>query len=137
MLRRTYPYEGEQIIRWGIPGGRINPGERLIEALAREIIEETHLVLKGVPKLIYAQDILRLNGLHVVRLTYEASVETGEVNPVDDDPAKTGHNEFCWVEPDDIKNLRHDVYLTPVFIQLGITPNPLDKEEQITYTLGA
>ncbi len=123
MLRRTYPYAGEKDTRWGIPGGRINPGEPILEALAREIKEETHLTLKGSPKLLYAQDILRIKDTHVVRLTYEAEVEPGEVNPVDDDPAKTGHNEFRWVEASEIKNLLHDKYLTPVFELLGIEPN--------------
>lgn len=70
LLRRSakkYPEAGEQ---WDMVGGRINPGTALMENLAREVHEEAGLVLDGAPKLVAAQDILRMPGRHVVRLTY-------------------------------------------------------------------
>ena len=56
--------------RWDIPGGRIEPGISLMENLKREVKEETNLELIGEPKLLAAQDILRVIGRHIVRLTY-------------------------------------------------------------------
>ncbi len=64
--------------RWDIVGGRIHPGTPLLENLKREIKEETGLALAGEPKLLAAQDILRVAGRHVVRLTYAGKAE-GEV----------------------------------------------------------
>lgn len=77
LLRRSLEKYPEVESRWDIVGGRINPGETLLENLRREIKEETALELIGKPQLIAAQDILRVAGRHGVRLTYigEASGE--------------------------------------------------------------
>jgi ADP-ribose pyrophosphatase YjhB (NUDIX family) len=121
-LKRLNPYPGETEPRWDVPGGRINPGEPLGEALAREIKEETALTMKGEPKILYAQDILRLKDKHVVRLTFEVGVEPGAIIIEPNDPGGTGHSEYRWINKADIKNLRHDFYLTPVFKLMNIEP---------------
>lgn len=49
LLRRNpkkYPEVGAQ---WDIVGGRIHPGQTLLENLKREIKEETQLILKKEP----------------------------------------------------------------------------------------
>src|SRR3989344_1737519 len=74
---------------WDIVGGRIEIGTSLLENLKREVKEEISLELTGEPKLIAAQDILRLSEKHVVRLTYTANA-TGEV-VLDSD-----HSEYDW-----------------------------------------
>jgi ADP-ribose pyrophosphatase YjhB (NUDIX family) len=67
-----YKDVGEE--RWDCVGGRINPGTSLLENLNREVYEETKLDLVSSPKLLGAQDILRVPGKHVVRLTYVADI---------------------------------------------------------------
>lgn len=70
LLRRNpekYPEVGS---KWDIVGGRIKPGIPLLENLKREVLEETKLILEDEPKLVAAQDILRVPGRHVVRLTF-------------------------------------------------------------------
>lgn len=108
MLRRSEPYKDEAEPRWDIPGGRINPGEPIFEALAREIKEETGLTMQGEPRIVYAQDILRIAGRHIVRLTFEAAAN-GEVklNPAE-------HSAYQWVPLEAIANFNHDLYLDPV-----------------------
>ncbi|MBI5465869.1 MAG: NUDIX hydrolase [Candidatus Kerfeldbacteria bacterium] len=123
-LKRALPYDGETEPRWDIPGGRINAGEPIAEALAREIKEETGLIMKGVPRVLYAQDILRLKEKHVVRLTFEVEVEPSQITIDTDDPNGTHHNAFAWIAKEEIKNLHHDIYLTPVFKLMGLEPEP-------------
>ena len=83
---------------WTIVGGRINPGTTLLINLKREIKEETNLDLIVIPRLIAAQDILRMEGKHVVRLTYIGEIE-GEVE-LDEE-----NTEFKWLTIEEMRNL--------------------------------
>ncbi len=88
--------------RWDIVGGRINPGDTLMDNLRREIKEETDLDLVGEPRLVGAQDILRIAGRHVVRLTYIGEV-AGEIHL---DPVE--HDDYNWQTIEEIKK-RDDI----------------------------
>lgn len=93
---------------WDIVGGRIEPGTPLLENLKREIREETGLDLTGEPKLIAAQDILRVPGRHVVRLTYLGKIE-GE--PTLDEE----HTEYKWFTLEEMRQLADlDIYFKEV-----------------------
>lgn len=70
LIRRSLVKYPEVDNRWDIVGGRINPGTPLLDNLKREVKEETNLDLIGEPRLIGAQDILRIAGKHIVRITY-------------------------------------------------------------------
>lgn len=96
LLRRSVEKYPEAKGRWDIVGGRINPGQTLLENLAREVAEETGLKLTGTPKLIAAQDILRKPGYHVVRLTYLGRA-AGEVK-LDE----TENDLFKWYDGDEL-----------------------------------
>lgn len=85
--------------RWDIVGGRIDPGMPLIDNLKREVFEETGLALAGEPYLLAAQDILKLAGRHVVRLTYTCEA-TGEV-VLDTDES----DDFRWFSAEEILKL--------------------------------
>jgi ADP-ribose pyrophosphatase YjhB (NUDIX family) len=89
LVRRSpkkYPEVGP---RWDIVGGRIDPGTPLLENLKREVKEEIALDLTCEPRLAAAQDILRISGRHVVRLTYFGTIEGQPV--LDED-----HDEYKW-----------------------------------------
>ena len=90
---KKYPEVGP---KWDIVGGRINPGSTLFENLKREIKEEVNLELTDKPKLAAVQDILRIPGRHVVRLTFIGKLD-GEPQ-IDDD-----HLETKWFTPGEIK----------------------------------
>jgi len=90
--------------RWDIVGGRIDPGTDLLTNLKREIKEETGQELIGQPKLIAAQDILRIAGKHVVRLTYLGQIN-GEITLDQQE-----HDNYQWFDLDEIKK-RNDVDL--------------------------
>lgn len=102
LVRRNpekYPEVGP---KWDIVGGRIDPGSPLKDNLRREIREEVNLEYTGEPKLVAAQDILRVPGKHVVRLTYTGEME-GE--PILDDD----HLEVKWFGAEEIKAMSAEV----------------------------
>ena len=111
---KKYPEVGA---KWDIIGGRINPGTPLLENLKREVKEEVGLEYIGEPKLIAAQDILRIVDRHVVRLTFIGEAE-GEPR-LDDD-----HLEFKWFGAQEIKQMNSedlDIYFKELLDKKIIT----------------
>ncbi len=101
LLMRSDKKYPEAPPKWDIAGGRINPGTPLLENLKREVKEETNLDLKKDVQLVAAQDILRIPGRHVVRLTYLGEADG---NPRIDEE----HTDFRWFGMAEMKNLRDD-----------------------------
>ena len=98
MVCRSAEKYPEMGAKWGILGGRINPGTSLMENLKREVMEESGLEISGDPKLISAQDILKLEGKHIVRLTYLGRAD-GEVKLSDE------HTDYKWLSFEEIAKL--------------------------------
>lgn len=93
---KKYPDVGP---KWDIIGGRINIGSTLLDNLKREIKEETGLELTAEVKLVGAQDILKSEEKHVVRLTYVGKID-GEPK-IDEESL-----EAKWMSPEEIINLK-------------------------------
>lgn len=111
-IKRSQLLGKEKETQWDIPGGRIETNENLMEALAREIKEETGMDLFGEPELIAAQDIfVPAKDLHVVRLTYSA-ISEGEFKLSDE------HVDYIWVTVKEAEKLNLDTYLRPVLLNL-------------------
>jgi ADP-ribose pyrophosphatase YjhB (NUDIX family) len=68
---------------WTLPGGRVEVGERLVEAVKREVIEETGLTIDVVGLAGYRESILSDavgdRGRHFVILPFAARWVAGEV----------------------------------------------------------
>lgn len=61
---------------WSLPGGKVEEGEPIRDALVREMGEETGLDVEP-GRLLYVCDHLPESGTHVVHLTFEARRTAG------------------------------------------------------------
>jgi ADP-ribose pyrophosphatase YjhB (NUDIX family) len=89
---------------FSLPGGVVEAGETLTEAVAREVLEETGLTVEPVQFAGYREAIVRdAQGRverHFVILPFACRWRAGEAAPSDEVA------EARWVKPDEITNLK-------------------------------
>lgn len=121
MLRRT---DGRVLVQnrfdpdWGgltFPGGHVEPGESLTDAMIREMQEETGLTIRH-PRLIGAKDWMQDDGSRYLVLLYIASEYEGELHDSDE-------GDIRWMTLEELRagsmadgmDLYLEVYLNDIY----------------------
>jgi 8-oxo-dGTP diphosphatase len=105
--------------QWSVPGGRVRPGERLTEAVERELLEETGLQVRAGPFLGLVE---RLGDdpapYHFVILDFLVDVLEPEAEPI----AATDVTDAVWVPFRSLPELDLVPGLLEFFAEHGIVP---------------
>ncbi len=96
MRRSDIEKRGKQ--KWDIPGGRMEAGATVLDNLAREIMEETGLVMTSEPSFFDLQDLIWPDGRHVVRLLYVGTIDGTPVLSFE-------HTEYKWFTVEEMLQL--------------------------------
>ncbi len=84
VLRGRPPAQDE----WAFPGGKVQPGERLVDAAAREVLEETGIRVTGLRRIDLAEIIDRdMAGSvrsHHVLIVFAGEAQTADIAAGDD-----------------------------------------------------
>ena len=83
-----------------LPSGKVDSGENLIDALKREVLEETGLVVKSVHGLCGTFDYISKKGVKTRQFNFVVTVENADnikLNPAE-------HDSYAWINFDAIDN---------------------------------
>jgi 8-oxo-dGTP diphosphatase len=80
---------------WSLPGGKVDFGERVADAVKREIFEELGVEI-ALTRPLGLVEMIGLDDQHWVSPIYEAAITSGE--PVNREPDK--HAGFVWADLD-------------------------------------
>lgn len=82
-----------------IPGGRLEYGENLEEALAREIVEETNLQITNI-QLLHAGSVIRPDKTQLITITYLCNCLEEECS------LSKEHTHFYWLNANEVLQSR-------------------------------
>ena len=89
--------------KWGLPGGAVETGETLENAIIREVKEETDITILPIKLLTFFDAITREESgevlYHYILFEYLCEYVSGEVNAMSDAP------DARWVSLDELDNI--------------------------------
>jgi 8-oxo-dGTP diphosphatase len=96
LLKRSMSSKGNPG-KWDLPGGKLDPGENLEQALLREAIEETGLTI-SLTRVLGATES-EAPARRVAYLIFEGRIASGQVKLSEE------HEDFTWVAVKDIEKV--------------------------------
>ena len=104
MMNQFSLLEGRKTILWvsiyELPSGKVDTGESLIEALKREILEETNLTINNIIDLCDTFDYKSKSGIQTRQFNFVVSVSN--IDTLKLDPKE--HDLSEWVKFEDIES---------------------------------
>ena len=104
-LRRSSTNDYKPLF-WDIPGGTVEVGERVEEALIREIKEETSLIIEPIKPIYVYSNLDQVPKRQTAQIIYLCKLVSGKVvlNPEE-------HDEYNWVDYNKIKDQQNIAFL--------------------------
>lgn len=99
LIRSKTERKDRDLHGWDFPGGSLEPGEQIMDALAREVKEETGLAIKVISPAYIYDEIMEEK--HLIIMKFACCNPVGKIKLSDE------HEEFRWV---DMKKLANEPF---------------------------
>lgn len=86
--------------KWDIPGGTVEEGETVEEALIRELQEETGIDIEPIAPVYAYSNLSQLPKRQTIQLVYTCKYKNGAVTLNPDE-----HEEYRWVDYSDLRKM--------------------------------
>ena len=86
-------------LKWDIPGGTVEVGETVEEALLRELLEETHLNVIPIRPVYVYSNLSQIPSKQTVQIIYSCKYLGGDIvlNPDE-------HDDYQWINRSELKD---------------------------------
>ncbi len=112
ILKESSKYEdGTNVSRFDLPGGRLTPGEHFVDALQREVKEETGLTVQIGNTISVGEwrPVVRNEQWQIIGIFFECSTDDSTITLSPD------HDDFQWINPHDYEHYSLIDNLKPIF----------------------
>ncbi len=101
LILKRNPHEIAYPGKWTVPGGKMERGEIVMDALKREIKEETGLEIEDKKKFLRDYTFVRPDGHNVIGLVFLVDALSDEIILNED------FDDFKWILPAELKDYDH------------------------------
>lgn len=122
LVERAKPPKG----MWAFPGGHVEPGERLEEAAARELMEETGMTA-SFSGLLGLYDVIRRDGQGQVSLHYVIACYYGIAGP-GEPVAASDAAALAWAFPEELRRFNLAPNIADAVEKASVILNPRKSE---------
>lgn len=102
ILKEARRPEASQVGKYGVPGGRVNVGEFYLDALHREVLEETNLKIT-IGDIVYSGEwrpVIKDITHQIIGMFFVCKIKSGVIK------LSSEHNDYKWITQDQISNYK-------------------------------